>query len=118
MKEYLISNWIIILIGLGFLGYIVYLIVKRRWAKLRSIAYKLIRQAEVTIIGTKKGRDRFDQVITQLYSIIPIWIRIFISRSFLEEKLQEWYNVIKDSLDDGKINNSTKPPKPPDTILK
>ncbi len=118
MREFILNNWVTIIILIACIIYIAYLVVKHRWTKLREIAYKLIRQAETTITGTKRGQERFEQVISQLYIIIPPWIRFFITKNLLEEKLQEWFDLIKDSLDDGKINNSTQPPKPPDTILK
>ena len=106
MLELLKNYWFFILVGLSFAGYILYLIVQRRWSKLREIAYKLIRQAEAAITGTKMGQERFNTVLTQLYNMIPAWLRIFIPKSLLEQKLQEWFDLIKDSLDDGKINKS------------
>ncbi len=109
MLEFIKSYWFIISIGLGFTCYISYLAVNRRWTRLREIAYKLIRQAESVIVGTKKGQERFNLVLDQLYEMIPAWLRFFIPRSYLEQKLQEWFGLIKDSLDDGKINKSTEP---------
>jgi hypothetical protein len=109
MLQSVINYWYIILICLGFVGYMVYLTVKRRWTSLRELAYELIRQAEQAISGTKMGRERFEFVLTQLYNMIPVWLRFFIPRSLLVEKLQEWFDLIKDSLDDGKINSSIKP---------
>lgn len=110
MFDFLINYWPVILIGIGFVGYILYLIINRRWEKLRELAYKMIGQAESVIVGTKKGQERFNLVLEQLYSIIPAWLRFFIPRRLLEQKLQEWFDLIKDSLDDGKINDSIKPP--------
>jgi hypothetical protein len=108
MKDFLVSYWFVILISIIFVGYIIFLIVNRKWTKIRKIAYKLIKQAEETIVGTKKGQERFEQVLTQVYSLLPGWLRLFISCSLMEQKLQEWFDLIKDSLDDGKINNSIK----------
>lgn len=110
MKEFLVTNGFIILIVIGIVGYIGYLLLNRRWTRLREIAYKLIKQAEKTITGTKKGQERFELVLNQLYNMIPAWLRFFIPRSLMEEKLQEWFNLIKDTLDYGKIN------KPPDGV--
>ncbi|EPR11456.1 hypothetical protein [Ruminiclostridium papyrosolvens] len=110
MKDFYISNWFVILICLCFACYIGYLIVKQRWSKLRELAYKLFRQAEKAVTGTKKGQERFDIVLNQLYNFVPAWLRLFIPRTYLEQKLQEWFNLIKDSLDDGELNNSVKPP--------
>jgi len=118
MREFLMNYWFVILIGLGFVGYIAYLAVNRKWTRLREIAYRLIRQAETVIVGTKKGQERFNLVLDQLYNLVPAWLRFFVPRSLLEEKLQEWFDLIKASLDDGKINDSTEPPKPPSTIIK
>ncbi|AEY65837.1 hypothetical protein [Clostridium sp. BNL1100] len=111
MKDFFINNWFVILFLLCFSGYIVYLIVKHRWANLREMAYDLIRQAEKAVTGTKKGQERFDIVLTQLYNLVPAWLRLFIPRTYFEQKLQEWFALIKDSLDDGEVNNWTKFPK-------
>jgi hypothetical protein len=108
MGEFLINYWFVLLIVLGFVVYIIFLLVNRKWAKLREIAYKLIRQAEAVIVGTKKGQERFELVFDQLYNTIPGWLRLFIPKNMLEQKLQEWFDLIKDSLDDGVINNSVK----------
>ncbi len=108
LLEFLKEYWVTIVFVLGVAIYIGYLLFNRRWDKIREKAYKLIRQAEETVIGTKMGQERFDIVLTQLYNLIPAWLKFFIPRSFLEQKLQEWFDLIKDSLDDGEINNSTK----------
>lgn len=110
MLKFLLTYWPIILIAIGFTGYIVYLAVNRRWEKLRELAYKMIRQAENIIVGTKKGQERFNLVFNRLYYLIPAWLKFFIPKSLLKQKLQEWFDIIKDSLDDGKINDSVKPP--------
>ncbi|WP_034847086.1 hypothetical protein [Ruminiclostridium josui] len=106
MREFLLNNWFIIVVGICLVEYIVYLAVKRRWIKLRELAYNLILQAEKAITGTKMGQERFGFVLSQLYSMIPTWLRFFIPRSLLERKLQEWFDLIKDSLDDGKVNGT------------
>ncbi|ACL76859.1 hypothetical protein [Ruminiclostridium cellulolyticum] len=107
MIEFLTNYWFVGLMVIGFAGYVIYLITKHRWTKLREIAYKMIVQAEQVITGTKKGQERFNAVLTQLYNVIPLWLRIFIPKNLLEKKLQQWYELIKDSLDDGEINHST-----------
>lgn len=108
MRDFLVSYWFVILVGIAALGYIGYLLVNRKWTRLRELSYKLIRQAETVVVGTKMGQERFDTVLTQLYNMVPVWLRFVIPKTLLEEKLQEWFDLIKDSLDDGKINNSSK----------
>ncbi|AEY64944.1 hypothetical protein [Clostridium sp. BNL1100] len=108
MQEIFTEYWFVVLIFIGFTGYVIYLITKHRWTKLREMAYKMIVQAEQVITGTKKGQERFNAVLNQLYNVMPLWLRIFIPKNLLEKKLQEWYELIKDSLDDGEINHSTE----------
>ncbi len=110
MIDFLLTYGAMIILGIGFIGFIVYLAINHRWETIREIAYKMIRQAENVIVGTKRGQERFNLVLDQLYNIIPTWLKLFITRSYMQQKLQEWFDMIKDSLDDGKINNSTKPP--------
>ncbi len=106
MREFILNYWFIIVVGMGLIGYIVYFALKHRWADLRELAYKFIHQAEQAITGTKMGQERFNYVLAQLFNMIPTWLRFFIPRSLLEQKLQEWFDLIKDSLDDGKINGT------------
>ncbi|PYG90365.1 hypothetical protein LY28_00248 [Ruminiclostridium sufflavum DSM 19573] len=106
MAEFLESYWRVILVVIGALAYIIYLIINKKWNKLRRIANKLMLQAEQTIVGSQKGQERFEQVLTQVYLLIPAWIRFFIPESLFEKTLQKWFELIKDGLDDGKLNNS------------
>jgi len=107
MREFLANNWLVILISFVGVGYIAYLVVNKKWTRLREDAYKFIRLAEKAITGTKKGQERFDLVLSQLYNLIPPWIGFFLPENLMKQILQKWFNTIKDSLDDGKINNST-----------
>jgi len=106
MRNFIISNWPTILIIAVFLIWVIYLAVKKKWDQLRGIAYRLMLQAEKVITGTKKGRERFEAVFKQVYSLIPPWLQFFFPESTVREKLQEWFNDIKDYLDDGKVNHS------------
>ncbi len=108
MVSFFENYWLAIVVAVLLLTYIVYLVINKKWKRLRMIANRLMLQAEQTIIGTKKGKERFEQVLTQVYLLIPVWIRIFVSRSQFEKILQKWFELIKDSLDDGKINNSVE----------
>ena len=108
MVSFLENYWLAIVVAVLLLTYIVYLVINKKWKRLRMIANRLMLQAEQTIIGTKKGKERFEQVLTQVYLLIPVWIRIFVSRNQFEKILQKWFELIKDSLDDGKINNSVE----------
>jgi hypothetical protein len=106
MKNFIIQQWPTILIIAVFLFWVGYLVVNRKWDQLRSTAYRMILQAEKVVTGTKKGQERFELVFNRVYSLIPPWLRFFILENDLREQLQDWYNDIKDYLDNGKIDNS------------
>jgi hypothetical protein len=105
MKEFLIANWLVLLVALLFIGYIMYLIITKQWTKLREQAYALMLQAE-RIFADGEGKKKFDAVFDKLYyGLIPTWLRLFISPESIRAKLQEWYNLAKDYLDNGVIDN-------------
>lgn len=105
MKEFLAGNWFALLLGILFLAGIVYLAITRQWEKLRGIAYALMLQAE-RAFSDGEGKKKFDAVFDKLYyDLIPTWLRLFVPPDELRRKLQEWYDLAKDYLDDGVINN-------------
>lgn len=106
MKNFIISNLPTIIIMAALLIYVVYLIINRKWEKLRLFAYMLILEAEKSLKGNKKGQERFNLVIDKLYAFIPKWLQFFLTEEFMRKKLQEWFIDIKDYLDNGKIDNS------------
>lgn len=106
MKDFIISNWITILIAILAIGYVTYLIAKKKWEKLRADAYSLMLKAEMLFTGTKRGQERFDYVFKRVYSLLPLWLQFFYPPGELKKKLQKWFNLAKDKMDDGKINKS------------
>jgi len=108
MKEFLMENWLTLLGALLFVGYIVYLSITRQWMKLRGLAYALMLQAERAYTDND-GQAKFDAVFNELYGkYIPTWLRLFISPESIKLKLQEWYILAKDYLDNGIVDNSQK----------
>lgn len=108
MKEFLLNNGPAILLCAAALLYVFYLAWNKRWEEIRKLAYKFILQAEKSITGSKRGQERFNFVLTKLYSLIPWWLQFLISEKSLRKKLQSWFNDVKDYLDDGKLNKSVK----------
>lgn len=108
MKNFIILQWPSIVIIAAFLFYIGYLVITRKWQELRATAYALIMQAERIITGTKRGQERFEVVFKDVYSLIPAWLRFWFPEYLVREKLQDWYNHIKDYLDNGSMDNSVK----------
>ena len=106
MKEFLAGNWFVLLLGVLFLAGIIYLAITKQWVKLRGLAYALMLQAE-RIFSSGEGKQKFDAVFEKLYfDLIPAWLRLFVSPRSIREKLQEWYILAKDYLDNGIVDNS------------
>lgn len=109
LKQFLAENWLSVVIILVLVLYIVILIFRKKWDELRKFAYALMLSAE-KIYKTEEGQRKFNRVLEALYHSIPSWLRIIISYEFLKEKLQEWYLLAKDILDDGVKNDSSREP--------
>ena len=75
---------------------------------IRRDAYTLFLRAENMFKGSKRGQEKMNWVIKQIHDIIPNWLRFFVGEEELKEMLQVWFDCIKDLLDDGKYNKSTR----------
>jgi hypothetical protein len=106
MKEFLMENWFVLLIAVTFLGWVIYLVITQQWTKLREQAYALMLSAE-RLYASDEGIKKFEAVFEKLYyNLIPPWLRMFVTPESIREKLQEWYNLAKDYLDDGSVNGT------------
>ncbi|NJD02040.1 MAG: hypothetical protein FIA99_05470 [Ruminiclostridium sp.] len=106
MKEFLSANWFVLLLAVLFLGFDIYLIITKQWTKLRQQAYALMLTAE-RVFDDSEGARKFEEVFEQLYyNLIPAWARLFVSPESIREKLQEWYTLAKDYLDNGKVDRN------------
>jgi hypothetical protein len=103
---------ITVLVLLAAAGYCIYLAYNKKWEQLRVMAYHLFVRAEKEIIGTKKGKERFNWVADNIYLKMPPWFRAMVTREQLEEKLQQWFTLLwielKDLLDNGKRDKSAQ----------
>lgn len=100
-----IQNLITLFIILIIAGYIIYLAIMKKWKELREFAYAMMLSAE-RLYRDYQGKEKFEAVFRQVYDLIPVWLQRFIPPESIKEKLQEWYDIAKDYLDDGFINNS------------
>ncbi|NLL67247.1 MAG: hypothetical protein GX236_06050 [Clostridiaceae bacterium] len=104
-KELLSQNWLVILILVSVAAYIVYLSITKQWTKVREFAYQVMLLAERTFVD-QDGKMKFDFVVRMVYKYLPSWIKIFFSEEQLRRLIQEWYDIAKDFLDDGIVNDS------------
>lgn len=105
MLEFIIANWLTILIIAAVLIYIICLIIKGKWTKIRELAYAFMLRAE-KVYRENNGEEKFNLVFNALYSSLPKWMQLFIKPENIKVRLQEWYDIAMDFLDDGLINNS------------
>lgn len=107
MINFIIANWLTILVVAIVLAYIIYLIVRGKWTELRELAYALMLRVE-TLYEENQGQEKFNEVFALVYNQIPKWLQVFIKPDEIKSKLQAWYDVAMDFLDDGEINNKAK----------
>lgn len=116
MKNFIIQNWLYIAIILVAAVYIVYLVATKNWPGLRLLAYKAMLRAE-KVYREKGGEAKFNLVLAKIYAKYPL-IDLLMDEVTLKQKLQDWFDIAKDELDDGMINDSVEkhPPGPPATV--
>lgn len=76
--------------------------------KLREKAYELILDAEHMYTESGQGYYKLLYVWHKLKEQLPGWMRLFMTDDMLMDLIDEWFRAVKDLLDDGKINNSSK----------
>ncbi len=104
--EFLSQNWLVLLAFAGIAAFIIYLSITKQWIKIREFAYQTMLLAERTF-ADQDGRIKFNFVVRIVYKYLPSWFRAFFTEEHLRRLIQEWYDLAKDFLDDGQINDST-----------
>lgn len=103
--EFITQNWLGLLIVIAALAYMIYLGITKQWTKIRELAYRVMLLAERNF-SDEEGKLKFNFVVDIVYRYIPVWLRIFIKESDIRNLIQKWYEMAKDFLDDGQINDS------------
>lgn len=75
---------------------------------IRGEVYKLILKAEHRYKESGEGPKKLKWVVQQARGLIPGWLQVFITEEALEKIIDAWFRGVKDLLDDGKVNGSTK----------
>ena len=93
-------------------GATVYMVVQ--YAKLKGLdgiredVYQLILKAEHMYEESGTGKQKFKWVVSQARMLLPDWLQIIITETMLENIVQSWFEMVKDLLDDGKVNQSQR----------
>jgi hypothetical protein len=77
------------------LGYLFYLVKKNG---LRATAIQLIVSAEKAL-GSGQGKEKMDMVIDGITNVLPIPLRMFITKSAIESFVQHIFDEVKQALD-------------------
>lgn len=105
--DFLAQNWLGILIITAIITYIIYLSITKQWVKVREFAYQVMLLAERTF-SENDGEIKFDFVVRIVYKNLPPWLKLFVKEEHIKRLIQAWYNIAKDFLDDGMVNDSPK----------
>lgn len=74
---------------------------------IRLKAYELFLKAEHEFVSGS-GENKMYYVVDNIYRYLPSVVTFFISPDTLQKIVQKMFDEIKDLLDDGKRNKSTK----------
>ena len=107
--EYIIANKeTCILAGIGIviaLFVIVKLLQSIGLERIRAGVYQLFIDAEHEF-QEGENEEKFEYVINAAKAFIPAPFNLFITESLLRRVVQAWFDICKDLLDDGRVNNS------------
>ena len=91
------------------LGVTLYLYLRdKSLEEIRADVYKLFLIAEHSFTYSSAGKAKMKWVIRRARKLLPSAVRPFITEKLLEKVVQSWFDAVKDLLDDGKYNRSTK----------
>ena len=107
-----IPVWIIITVAVVVLMTIVAMAVtyfkNRTLEDIRADVYQLILKAEHIYEESGSGKQKMKWVVSQARKLLPQWAQTLIAEDTLMDIIQIWFDGVKDLLDDGKMNNSSK----------
>lgn len=105
----IIITFLIIIIGLIGIGFLTYIYLRdKNLEELRLEAYQLFLKAEHMYEESGSGKQKLKWVVSEARKLLPKWLHPFITVNTLTTIIDFWFKGVKDLLDDGKINASSK----------
>jgi len=103
MKELIIEYRFILTVALAAFIFALF-----EWEKFKGILYALMLQAKSMAKDAvlKSGKEQEEWVLQKAYAYLPRWITFAIPQEVMRKIISWLYNMTKDYLDDGKLNNS------------
>lgn len=77
-------------------------------SQIRADVYQLFLKAEHNPNFNKAGKTKMKWVLSRARSLLPSWAQLIITDALLEKVVQGWFDAVKDLLDDGKFNGTSK----------
>ena len=94
------------------IGVIIAILILIKWVRdtglenIRGEVYQLFLKAEHSY-QNGDNTEKFEYVINAAREMIPMPFSLFITESLLRSVIQSWFDLVKDLLDDGKLNNTS-----------
>lgn len=99
----------VIVVGVILAGAGLYVYLRNRsMEEIRADVYHLFLVAEHTFTESGSGKQKMEWVIGKARGLLPGWLQTFVTDEMILRIIQGWFTAVKDLLDDGKYNNSTK----------
>lgn len=76
--------------------------------EIRADVYQYFLEAEHNPNFSAAPKMRMVWVLQRARSLLPAWAQVFITDAFLEKTVEGWFRAVKDLLDDGKLNGTTR----------
>lgn len=109
MSKELVVAVICVIVAMVIIGITVYMYIRDNTIEgIREDAYQLFLKAEHMFTESNSGQTKMKWVLSQIRNIMPAWARFFVTEATMEYVVQMWFDAVKDLLDDGKYNKSTK----------
>ena len=110
--DYLTSN---IWVAIAFIAILVIIAIviivkevqRRGMEAVRGYVYQLFVEAEHGF-AHGENKEKFEYVVKMAKAAIPLPFCLLISETLIRKVVQAWFDLVKDLLDDGKLNRSEK----------
>lgn len=95
MIEFITAHWTSVLVLLAFIAVIVFLALRGKKQIIYKMLYTLVTEAEKQY-GAGTGSIKFAEVMTKIYSMLPMIIKIFITYDTLAKWIEDALTEAKD----------------------
>lgn len=75
---------------------------------IRNDVYGLILKAEHMYKESSQGKQKLEWVVSEARKLLPSYLKLVINETMLKMIINKWFQGVKDLLDDGKVNASSK----------